>query len=236
MDQDQKDVLISQLKAENFELKQKERDYGILNSQLLDLEHRFKLLQEEKARGERDAREREELMLKKADLLQLEVRKQSDTAGDKQRQIKDTEVELNAYKDLVAEKNGDISNLREELARYREDNEILSKEKRNAEADLDVLREGRKAAQGEVERLRAQNDSLLRSHASTGEKEKETALEVSRLRRKMDDLTLQLDDMQKGKAQKENEVDIAREGRLMKQREVERLVDVNRQFKEDKIS
>ncbi len=48
VESDQKDLIISQLKAEIFELRQNDRDYHDLSSQLKNLEHRHNLLQEEK--------------------------------------------------------------------------------------------------------------------------------------------------------------------------------------------
>lgn len=48
LESDQKDLLISQLKAEIFELKQRERDYGSLRDQMLNLEHKYRSLLDEK--------------------------------------------------------------------------------------------------------------------------------------------------------------------------------------------
>ena len=45
---DQKDLLISQLKAEVFELKNREQDYDSLNDQVLELEHKCNLVHKDK--------------------------------------------------------------------------------------------------------------------------------------------------------------------------------------------
>lgn len=47
-DSDHKDLVISQLKAELFELRKNEKDYNELHTKLNNLEHRYNLLQEEK--------------------------------------------------------------------------------------------------------------------------------------------------------------------------------------------
>lgn len=47
-DSDQKDLLVSQLKAEIYELRKGSKDYDGLHRDLLNLEHRYNLLQEEK--------------------------------------------------------------------------------------------------------------------------------------------------------------------------------------------
>ena len=53
---EQKDVLISQLKAEVFELKRIEGDYQKLNALIIELGDKYELLQQEKDRGEKEQR------------------------------------------------------------------------------------------------------------------------------------------------------------------------------------
>jgi uncharacterized small protein (DUF1192 family) len=50
--------LISQLKAEIFELQQNEKDFEEINSSLKNLEHRYALLQDDKARQEAEHKAR----------------------------------------------------------------------------------------------------------------------------------------------------------------------------------
>ena len=45
---DQKDLIIAQLKAEAFELRQKDRDYRGLHEQYLNVKHRYEQLADEK--------------------------------------------------------------------------------------------------------------------------------------------------------------------------------------------
>ena len=49
---DPKDLLIDELKAENLMLKTKERDFNQVHSELLELQFRFKIINEEKLRLE----------------------------------------------------------------------------------------------------------------------------------------------------------------------------------------
>ena len=44
IENDQKDLLIAQLKAEAFELRQKERDYRQLHEEFVNLTHKYNLL------------------------------------------------------------------------------------------------------------------------------------------------------------------------------------------------
>ena len=48
IDSDHKDLVISQFKAELYDLRQTQRDYDDLHTRLTNLEHRYNLLQEEK--------------------------------------------------------------------------------------------------------------------------------------------------------------------------------------------
>ena len=48
IESDQKDLVISKLKAELFELRRNEKNYEDLHSKLNNLEHRSNLIQEEK--------------------------------------------------------------------------------------------------------------------------------------------------------------------------------------------
>eukprot|EP00831_Metopus_contortus_P054369 TRINITY_DN45756_c0_g1_i2.p1 TRINITY_DN45756_c0_g1~~TRINITY_DN45756_c0_g1_i2.p1 ORF type:complete len:145 (+),score=49.95 TRINITY_DN45756_c0_g1_i2:132-566(+) len=63
LEEERKDIIIRQLERENNELRQKERDYYILNSQLVDLEHRFRMLQEEKLRAQKDTIEKQDMLV-----------------------------------------------------------------------------------------------------------------------------------------------------------------------------
>ena len=56
VDSDQKDLIISQLKADVFELKQNEKDYQDIRVNLNNLEHRHVMLQEEKVKNEKKKR------------------------------------------------------------------------------------------------------------------------------------------------------------------------------------
>lgn len=50
----EKDHLIAQLKKELEELRTQDRDYGKIQQEIVVLEGRYKMLQDEKSRGERD--------------------------------------------------------------------------------------------------------------------------------------------------------------------------------------
>lgn len=53
---EQKDVIIAQLKAEVFELKRIESDYQKLNALIIELGDKYELLQQDKDRAEKEQR------------------------------------------------------------------------------------------------------------------------------------------------------------------------------------
>ena len=53
---DQKDIIINQLKHEVFDLKRIEIDYQKLNSLIFELGEKYELLQQDKDRGEKEQR------------------------------------------------------------------------------------------------------------------------------------------------------------------------------------
>jgi len=61
VESDQKDLIISQLKAELFELRRSEKNYEELHAKLNNLEHRYNLVQEEKLMNEKDFRARQDI-------------------------------------------------------------------------------------------------------------------------------------------------------------------------------
>lgn len=215
--------MIAKLRQENFDLKQRERDYNILNSQLLDLEHRFRLLQEEKQRVERDSREREVFGQKKMDNLALDMKLLKETADSKVDRVKDLERELGVVKNLLDEKSGEAIKMREELADYADRNARLQKESRDLESDLVLAHDKKKAAENEADRMLAQKDRLLGDAVDTEKQLKETELEIARLSAKLDDANVRLDLAKKDLSQRENEVVYSREGRRAGQQDIDKL-------------
>jgi hypothetical protein len=60
LESDQKDLLISELKAENFELRNKERHYHHMHDTIGAIEHDCAIISEEKRAMEEDMRRRSE--------------------------------------------------------------------------------------------------------------------------------------------------------------------------------
>ena len=226
--------MIAQLKAENFELKQKERDYNLLQSQVLDLEHRFKLVQEEKQRLDRDAREREELHQRKSDNLQADARILRKTLEEKDGELQQTRKNIASYKALADEKNYEIEQLKKDLAQYEADNAALQQQKRGVEADLALTRDSKKAAENETDHLLLLNDQLNKKQADTEARLRDSEAELGRLSRALEAAELEHARAQREVDQAEKDLDIARQGRKLNQAEADKQLVLNNRLQDEK--
>lgn len=100
---DQKDLLISQLKAEIFEIQQRDKDYLALRDQLYTIQTKYRHLQDEKLLQDNDFKTRHE-----SNLITLQgLKKECD----------DTRFLLNDKNRSNNDASGDIAALREHIAR-----------------------------------------------------------------------------------------------------------------------
>lgn len=198
----------------NFDLKKKEAEYNSIKTQIMDLEHRFRLMQEEKLRAERDFYERNSTILKDNETKSYSVRKLEESVFEKERTAKDIEAEVHAYRQLSEEKDSVIASLKNKLRRAKEDSYILSKEKREVQSTLSVVQEGKTVAQIEADRLQAQNKRLSKEQSEAKEKEQESLYEVAKLKRELDELTLQIDLAQREKNKKDSELEVLQRGSM----------------------
>ncbi len=219
MEQDQKDILIAQLKADNFELKQKEREYDALNSQVYDLEHRLKILQEEKDRMDMDAHSREDVQYKKNANLQDDIARASAELADLQARIRDGSSQLGAHKGLADDRNGEIQKLKREVAEAEAENMRLRQLKVGAERDLDEINERKKVAEKELDSHLELSPKLKRSKELSEARMQDAELEAATLSRRLRELEMELDLVTKQHAQKEQDLDLARQSRRMGQDE-----------------
>ncbi len=233
MEQDQKDIVIAQLKAENFELKQKERDYNILNSQLTDLERRFRMLQDEKFRAEKEAKEREVLTWQKTDNLQAELKMVSGTLENRRKELKDMETELYAYKGLLDDKDSELVRLRREQTDRETDNLALSKGKRALEADLMNTKDSRLAAQKEADGLAAVNERLDKERALVEDNARDAEREAALLRKKIEDAEIRLELAKKDRLQKETELDVVLDGKKATRQDADKITLANIRFENE---
>ena len=226
--------MIAQLKAENFELKHKERDYNSLQNQVYDLEHRFKIVQEEKSRIDRDARDRDELHLQKHESLQTDSRVLRSTLEAKDAELRDIRANIASYKTLADEKNYEIERLKKDAAQFDVENASLLRQKRNAETDLALAHDTKSVAENESQRLLLENDQLAKKQADAETNLHATDLEIARLSRAIEAAELEYGREQREVTQAERDLDLARQGRKLNQAEADKQLVLNSRLQEEK--
>ena len=188
------------------------------------------MLQDEKYRAEKDSKEREVLGWQKTDNLQAELQMLNDTLANRQRDLKDIDAELYAYKSLLDEKNGEIARLKKDLTGHEEESFFLSKEKRAVEGELLASRDSRLVAQNEVDTLAAGNERLAKEKAMIEERARATELDALRLRSQIGELETRLAIAKKDRAQKEAELDIVLDGKKTIKEDANKLSAYNGQL------
>lgn len=134
IESDQKDLIVSQLKAELFELRQNERDYNELHSKLNNLEHRYNLLQEEKTLNEREFKSRNELNLRTINNLKSDIDSLKQELNVLSADAQDLRFDNQNINDIVGNRSAEVAQLKAELADLTDSNNRLTLEKRDLEA------------------------------------------------------------------------------------------------------
>ena len=227
-------MLIGQLKIENFELKQQERDYGKLHGQLLDSQHYFKLLQDEKIRLERDSKEREDILQKKVENIQDDMKRLNDTLSEKHEQLKMTDAELIAGKQRIEERNKEIARMRTELSQSGDETKRVLGDKKEIEEELGAAIENNKNAQAEIDSLTLTNEKYIKANKEALDKAREDAIQISKLEQKGNDLIGQNELLKRNLSMKEQELEATHEARRASQREAESLLSKCNQLEDEK--
>ena len=129
---DPKDLLIDELKAENLMLKTKERDFNQVHSELLELQFRFKIINEEKLRLEIQLKDREELLLKNNDNLKFDLELSRNALSDKMSILDKMSSENSLIISELKMRDVEINNLKKEIA-------LLTSTKSNLFSDVQKL-------------------------------------------------------------------------------------------------
>ena len=122
---DHKDRLITQLKQEAVELRQRERDYKALQEQLLQLESTFSRLNEDKRRMDDDYKARIEGNLTFIASLRNEIDDNKSILTDRKKQNSDLYLELEKQKDALDHRSVEIARLRADLHAQQDLNSSL---------------------------------------------------------------------------------------------------------------
>jgi len=200
---------------------------------LLDLEYRFKTLQEEKFKIERDGKERRDILQNKGLVLQGEIQRLSEAVKDKQNRLKDTELEITTYKNLLRDKDVELSKLKQELRNSNEENVHYAKDKQVLENDLDILIDDRRRAEMDLIRLKEVNENSMKGLDIAIVKERDTDIDIDNARRKLINLENEFSIVQKDQSHSLVSLDLARDKQRATQVDLNRLLEINEKLKNE---
>eukprot|EP00350_Pseudokeronopsis_sp_OXSARD2_P011575 CAMPEP_0170543760 /NCGR_PEP_ID=MMETSP0211-20121228/2768_1 /TAXON_ID=311385 /ORGANISM="Pseudokeronopsis sp., Strain OXSARD2" /LENGTH=141 /DNA_ID=CAMNT_0010847221 /DNA_START=18 /DNA_END=443 /DNA_ORIENTATION=+ len=121
----QKDLIIAQLKAEAFELRQKERDYRQLHEQLMNLQHKFSLQEDEKKRNENDLQSKIEFENSNSRSLKREIDDLKVIYDDLVRKGNEAGVDLNGMQRIFHDKQSELELFKMECRKKGDMNQNL---------------------------------------------------------------------------------------------------------------
>lgn len=222
------------MKADIAEIKQKEKDFGKLHGQYLDIEHKCKLLQEEQYKSERDSKDRENILLKKIANLEEDANRLNDSLNEKHQHLKETDEELQKYKSAHEDRLKEISRLKTENALATEETFKVYQEKKAVEKELNGLLEAKKLADLEIDRLISLNERLSEANKEVSEAEKEKRKENEDLIRELEEVKSNLADREKECQARDKELDALNEARKANQKEYEKLTALKNKLEEEK--
>jgi len=138
---DQKDLLISQLKAEIFEIEQRDKDYLALRDQLYSLQTKYRHVQDEKLLQDNDFKTRHDSNIMTHQSLKKEIDDTRFLLNEKSRCNNDSQAEIAATREQISRREAEIFSTQRDLATKTDSGHVLRKENENACFELSKLKE-----------------------------------------------------------------------------------------------
>jgi chromosome segregation ATPase len=164
VESDQKDLIISQLKADQFELRQCEQNLQDLNAQLNNLDHSLAILKEEKARSEKDFKQRNEANMKTISALKAEIDQLKSELSNQNIDLQEMKADNVALVEMSEHRDYELQRLKNELSNVFEKNKKLKEEKNSFDDQLQGLNEERGQMIGNINSLKNKLDTLIQKN------------------------------------------------------------------------
>lgn len=185
VESDQKDLIISQLKADIFELKKTEEEMYNLSQELKSLENRYQQTMSEKDQNEDDFMRENEMQSRQISDLRNEIENLRKIIKEKTREFEELKIESQSLNDLNEQRSFQINKMKKDLSDGIDQHKRLYEDKNRNEE--------------KVSSLRLDNDRL--------ESEKENALkEIEGFMNKSKDLENLIKEEKMEKARREKDI------------------------------
>lgn len=167
-------MLISQLKAEIFEIEQRDKDYLALRDQLYTIQTKYRHLQDEKLLQDNDFKTRSDSNGLTLGSLRKEIDDTRYLLNEKNRANNDLQAEIASTREQVSRREAEIFATQRDVAQKNDNGHQLRKENDNAAYELAKLKEERARDQDEIENLKNLNDMKGRENADQDNRIKAT--------------------------------------------------------------
>ena len=151
---DQKDLLISQLKAEIFEIQQRDKDYLALRDQLYTIQQKYRHVQDEKLMQDNDYNYRHDQNVVTANACRKEIEDLRFLLNEKNRSNNEFQAEIGSIRDQISRREQECVGLAREVASKSDQAYALRKDADNLQYELAKLREEKAHDQDDINRLR----------------------------------------------------------------------------------
>lgn len=222
MEADQCDS-VSQLKYENLELKKKTDNYAKVHGDLLDSEHKVKLLEDENFRTIRDCKEREDALKLKISDLQDDLNRLNAILADKQTQLRSSDNELISTKQLYEDKIKENSVLRAEISRLEDELKRAHMSNRDLQSKVETTINQNQSAHNEIDSLVLMNEKLKKINNEEMAKERDLTDQYHILEGKYHDLQVENDLLKRNNSAKDQQIGDLSSSKIIALKEVDSL-------------
>lgn len=194
-----------------------------MHGDLLDSEHQVKLLHDENFRTVRDAKEREDALLLKINDLQDDLKRLNVILSDKQAQLRSTDNELIATKQLYEDKLKETANLRSKIAKLEDELKnahLLNRELQNKIEDISAQNI---SAHNEIDSLVLMNEKLTKFNNEEIVKGRNLTDQYHILEGRFHDLQVENDLIKRSNTTKDQQIGDLDNSRRVAQKEIDVL-------------
>ena len=193
MASDQKDLLISQLKAEIFEIEQRDKDYLALRDQLYTLQTKYRHLQDEKLLQDNDFKTRHDSNSMTLGSLKKEIDDTRYLLNEKNRANNDLTADIANTREQISRRDAEIFASQRDVAQKSDAGHALRKEIENAQYELSKLKDERARDMDEIARLKDLNAMKTKENSDNDQRIKATDYDLFKAQERATELAKMAD-------------------------------------------
>ncbi|KAM3131368.1 hypothetical protein pb186bvf_016550 [Paramecium bursaria] len=234
LDSDQKDYIISQLKAELYEYHQQQPDFGGLNNQLNILELKYAQVQEELVKLEKEGRQRSEGDLKQISQLRSEIDLLRSELHAQQYQNHQAITDQNQLKDIVAIKQIELDKLKKDIKELWQSLLKFQDQRKELEKEIKQINEDQIQSVQENEQQQREYEEIIQNIRSLDKKIKDAEYDQLKAEKYQQTIKRTQDNLNKEVKQKQEILQQQQQKLAIIEDQVNQLQQLHQQLK-DKV-